>query len=583
MCANALAQDAVRYTVSLANRADHLVHVRIDVPRQFPREVQLSVWNALYQVRDFSQFVQKVTVHDAFNNPLVATAIDKSTWRVTGEGPYTFEYDIMASTPGPFSAELNEQHAFLNLAEICAYLVGAKNQPLTITFVGIYPNWKVASALPDKPVNTGGAARVEFGTRTYDELVDSPVEFSAFDELEIEDSGVHFRIVVDAAAGDYDLRAIGEMDRKLAAAEIEWMQDRPIDHYVFIYHFPRYPTGGGMEHAYSTAINAPAERVKADPLTLADVTAHEFFHLWNVKRIRPQSLEPVDYTKEQYTRALWFSEGVTSTVADFIRVRAGYLDERGFLNELANDIRTLESRPARLTQSVEESSLDAWLEKYQSYDTPQRSISYYNKGEIVGLLLDLQIREASGGHKSLRDLFHWMNAHYAKQGKFFPDSRGVLEAAEAVTRADFKEFFARYIAGVDPLPYEKLFATVGLRLDKRTVTVPDPGFRTLRRQSDAGVVVVVTPGSEADKAGLRVGDVVQQVNGRAATAVPENDVLMLHIGDTVQLRVLGAGGVRKIKFKLAGTTVDDYVFVERGDATAAQRARRAAWIRGDSE
>ncbi len=338
-----------------------------------------------------------------------------------------------------------------------------------------------------------------------------------------------------------------------------------------------------MEHAYSTAIDASADRVKSNPLSLADVTAHEFFHLWNVKRIRPQSLEPVDYTQEQYTRALWFSEGVTSTVADYMRVRAGYLDEKGFLAELAADIRFLESRPARLTQSVEESSLDAWLEKYPQYESPQRSISYYNKGEILGMLLDLQMREASAGKRSLRDLFLWMNDHYARQGKFFPDSRGVEEAAEAVTGADFHEFFARYVAGADAIPYDKFFATVGLRLDKQTIVLPDPGFRTVRRPANAAIVVSVGAGSEAEKAGLRPGDIIQQVNGRAPGEAPENNLMILRIGDNVDLRVSGATGPRRVKFKLAGTPAENYALVERAGVTEAQRARRAAWIRGDSE
>ncbi len=550
--------------------------------------MRLPVWNALYQVRDFSQYIRAVSARGDDGRTLAVTAVDKTTWHVAGDEPgFTFVYDIVADIPGPFGAQVNDEHAFLNLAQVCVYPVGLTT-PLSVELNGFPENWHVVSALRRMEVRCSGPGcssppPVIFSATDFDELVDGPIEMGLFTTSSFEEGGVNFEVVIDAAPGDYDIRAITEMDRKLAAAEMEWMQDRPFDHYLFIYHFPRQPTGGGMEHAYSTAINAPAERVKADPLSLADVTAHEFFHVWNVKRLRPQSLEPVDYTKEQYTRALWFSEGVTSTVADFIRLRAGYLDERGFLTELANDIRTLESRPARLTQSVEESSLDAWLEKYQSYDVPQRSISYYNKGEIVGLLLDLQMRDASRGKKCLRDLFHWMNEHYAKNGKFFPDSRGVQEAAEALTGASFSDFFTRYIAGVDPLPYERLFSTVGLRLEKQAVVVPDPGFRTMRRQAEAGVVVAVAPGSEAEKAGLRVGDVMQQVNGRPVTAVPESDVTMLHIGDTVELRVLSAGGVRKIKFKLPGTTVDNYSFVERDDATAAQRERRAAWMRGESQ
>ncbi len=185
-----------------------------------------------------------------------------------------------------------------------------------------------------------------------------------------------------------------------------------------------------MAHAYSTAIEVNAQVLTDNPLAFADVTAHEFFHLWNVKRIRPQSLEPVDYTKENYTNALWFSEGVTNTVEDYILLRAGLLDENQFLHRLAGQIEELEDRPAHLTQSAEESSLDAWLEKYQQYWAPQRSISYYNKGDLLGVMLDLAVRDASDDKASLREIFQWMNRNYAQMGKFFPDSDGVRQAAD---------------------------------------------------------------------------------------------------------------------------------------------------------
>ena len=150
-----------------------------------------------------------------------------------------------------------------------------------------------------------------------------------------------------------------------------------------------------MEHAYSTAIDLNADALKSG--ALPGVTCHEFFHLWNVKRIRPQTLEPVDYTKENYTRALWFSEGVTSTAEGMINLRAGLLDEKRYVERLGDGISELERRPAHLTQSAEEASLDAWLEGYPYYRRPERSISYYNKGELLGVMLDLEVREVSHG------------------------------------------------------------------------------------------------------------------------------------------------------------------------------------------
>ena len=150
--------------------------------------------------------------------------------------------------------------------------------------------------------------------------------------------------MVDAEAGDYDLETIVAMLHKVVAAATSWMNDRPFENYMFLYHFPKGPAGGGMEHSYSTAIEVNADVLARAPEVLASVTAHEFFHLWNVKRIRPQTLEPVDYTKENFTRVLWFSEGCTSTASDIIRLSGGLLDESHFERELASGIAELERR-----------------------------------------------------------------------------------------------------------------------------------------------------------------------------------------------------------------------------------------------
>jgi predicted metalloprotease with PDZ domain len=590
-------ESPVHYLISLAKRGEHVFHVEVQFP-SLPGthgDVQLPVWNALYQVRDFSQYVRNVNAQSFEGKSLPVRAVDKTTWNVEpgntpfGENnPFTFKYDIFADSPGPFSAQLNEEHAFINPAQICVYLVGAKDRWIYIKIADAPGDWRAASMMDHSELPEGDASypfrTFDFMADNYDAMADSPVEVGDHNEQVFRDQRQgDYHVVVHANPSDYDMKAITEMARKLAWAEVEWMQDRPFDHYLFIYHFPRRPAGGGMEHAYSTAIDAPAERVQRDPLSLADITAHEFFHLWNVKRIRPQSMDPVDYTKEQYTRALWFSEGVTNTVADYIRVRAGYLDGGGYLAELGGNIRNLESRPARLTQSVEESSLDAWLEKYSYYEQPERSISYYNKGEIVGVLLDLQMREASGGKKSLRDLFQWMNQRYAKQGKFFPDSAGVEQAAETVAGADFHDFFARYVTGADPIPYDKFFATVGLRLEKRAVMIADAGFRMARSLSQLGVITSVEPGSAAAKAGLKPGDILQEFNGRPVTRGLEAAIESMRPGDAVRLKLSGAGGQREISFKLGSMPSEDYVFAELDGATAAQRARRTAWIRGESQ
>jgi predicted metalloprotease with PDZ domain len=571
------------YKVSLAGRAEHVVHVSLRVPSSAAarHDLVLPVWNALYQVRDFSQYITRFSAHDDAGRPLPVMMIDKTTWRIESATPFVFEYDILADNAGPFGAQLNDEHAFFNLAEILVYSPQQRNHQIKLVFPDVPASWIVQSAL-DAIGSLEGGMHYTISAKNYDELVDSPVEIGRYPAYEFKEGGAQYRVLVHADPTDYDSQAIVEQARKLAATEVEWMNDRPFDHYLFIYHFRRGPAGGGMEHAYSTAIDTSAQRVKQDPQAVASVTAHEFFHLWNVKRIRPQSLEPVDYTKEQYSRALWWSEGVTSTVGDLMLVRAGFWDEKQYLNALARQIENLESRPARLTQSVEESSLETWYDKYPSYRQPERSIDYYNKGEIAGVLLDLSVRDATANKKSLRDVFHWLNDNYAKKGKFFPDSAGVEEAAEAVCRCALQQFFTDYVSGTEPLAYDSFFRSVGLRLNKTTTTVPDPGFRVGRTfgqpQGFPAVVSQVDANGPALQAGLKVGDAIQKVNGKPITGPFENHFNTMRVGDEVRLTLAGP---REINFKLGGKPEDKYSLVDLNNVTAEQRARRAAWIRGD--
>jgi len=341
-----------------------------------------------------------------------------------------------------------------------------------------------------------------------------------------------------------------------------------------------------MEHAFSTAIDVSASAMKpALSLdALASVTAHEFFHLWNVKRIRPQSLEPVDYTKENYTRALWFSEGVTSTAEGTIRLRAGLLDEKQFLYRLGEQITELERRPAHLTQSAEESSLDAWLEGNGYYHRPDRSVSYYNKGELLGVMLDLAVRDASHGQASLREVLQWMNANYAKKGRFFNDSAGVREAAAAVSHADLTSFFAKYVAGTEEIPWDDFLRTVGLRVEAVPNTVTDAGFTASRNFDGPMSVGAVTPGSEAERAGLRVGDTIVELQGRTAGRESREELARLNPGDTLTVRVRGRrGDERELKWKVGSRQEISYEVKNLDQVTDEQRARRTAWLKGEAQ
>ncbi|MGA8704506.1 MAG: PDZ domain-containing protein [Candidatus Sulfotelmatobacter sp.] len=567
------------YTISLVHPEQHLVEVQIQLPEgSSQRELQLPVWNALYQVRDFAQYVNWVRAKDRAGRPLTVHALDKSRWQISGaEGAAVVEYEIYVDSFGPFGAQLTPHHAFFNLAQILLYPVAARSEPMVVRFTQLPQGWHVATPLTPSP--NGG-----FSAENYDRLVDSPVEMGRFQESDFDQDGGHYRVVVDAEPSDYDVEKIDTMLHKIVAAATSWMADRPFEFYMFLYHFPRGPAGGGMEHSYSTAIDVNADVLSRSPEVLASVTAHEFFHLWNVKRIRPQTLEPVDYTKENYTRALWFSEGCTSTAADIIQLRSGLLDESQFERQLSSGIAELERRPAHLTQSAEDSSLDAWLEGNAYYRRPERSISYYNKGELLGIMLDLTVREASHGQASLREVFQWMNQNYAKKGRFFPDSDGVREAAEAVSHADLGWFFAKYVAGSEDIPWNDFFRGVGLHLVEGKNTAADAGFVASRNFDGPMIVESVTAVGEAERAGLRAGDTILEINGKIAGQESSEEVTGLAAGDTITVRVRNRGGAeRELKWKVGGREEITYELKDLENISVEQRARRTAWLKGEAQ
>jgi predicted metalloprotease with PDZ domain len=569
----------VTYNLTLASPEQHLVQVQIVLPAgAAQRELQLPVWNALYQVRDFAQYVNWVRAKDRAGRALAVRALDKSRWQIiSAQDGAIVEYQIFVDSPGPFGAQFNSHHAFLNLAQVLMYPVDARNAPMVVRFNQLPTGWRVATPL-------ALTAEGSFTAESYDRLVDSPVEIGDFKESDFDESGGHYRVIVDAESGDYEMEKLTATLHKIVRAATSWMSDRPFDTYMFFYHFPRGPGGGGMEHAYSTAIALNADVLAKAPEALSSVTAHEFFHLWNVKRIRPQTLEPVDYTKENYTRALWFSEGCTSTAADFIELRAGLLDEAHFEQGLASAIGELERRPAHLTQSAEESSLDAWLEGDSYYRRPERSISYYNKGELLGIALDMAVREASHGQATLREMFQWMNQKYAKQGRFFPDSEGVREAAEAVSHTDLKWFFEKYVAGTEEIPWNDFFRGVGLRVVKRSSTIADAGFVASRNFDGPMTVAGVTADGEAEHAGLQAGDTILEINGKIAGQESAAEMARLNPGDNIAIKVRGRRGTeREVKFKVGSREEVSYELKDMEKITPEQQTRRAMWLKGEAE
>jgi predicted metalloprotease with PDZ domain len=401
-------------------------------------------------------------------------------------------------------------------------------------------------------------------------------------ESSFQQGGATYHVVVDSP--DVDLESLQEMLRRITSAAVDWMQDRPFDDYTFMFLVAHGSGGGGMEHAYSTVIDVGSDRMKQDVMNAADYSAHEFFHVWNVKRIRPQSLEPVDYTREQYSRALWFSEGVTNTAADIIQFRAGLSDEKQMLAHLASVIGGVQGRSARLTQSVEEASLDTWFDQYPAFRRPERSVSYYSEGEVLGFLIDLEMRRVTNGRRCLRDLFQYMNRRYGKQGSYFDDSEGVRLALEVLTGDDFREFFGRYISGTEELPYEQSFAYVGLTLERRQSEQVYAGFVTSRALGKPSTIVRVDDNSAASRLHLLPGDVILEADGKALSG-DFNRILQKHDPKvSVHLKVGSANGdLREIDLPLSTHRMDEYQFEDLPAVSPVTRSRRTAFLRGELE
>ena len=575
----------IRYVISLANAERHIIQVTIEIPPGAgSHELQLPVWNALYQVRDFSQYMNWIRAEDASGIRLPVTQLNKSRWRIDGaEHGAQIAYEMFSDDPGPYGAELNQRHAFFNLAEVLLYADDLRNEQADVEFRNLPARWRIAT-----PLLSQASA---YTAPNYDRLVDSPVEISDFEEQDFTGPCGKYQVVFDQQDEQADqgrsakaiVAAMVPSLQRIVSSASAWMNDCPFQNYMFIYHPSDLPGGGGMEHAYSTAITLPAKDFDTVSERLLDTTSHEFFHLWNVKRIRPQSLEPVDYTQENYTPSLWFSEGVDSTIAGYILLRAGLLDEPHYLADLSEEITELERRPAHLTQSVEQSSLDAWLEKYPYYGLRDRSISYYNKGDLLGVLLDLSMREASDDRVSIRDLFRWMNENYAKQGKFFGDSAAVRSAAESVSHADLREFFQRYVSGTDEIPWDKLFARVGLRVVRAEVAVADQGFDAVQKFNQPPIVVDVQPGSSAERAGLKPGDAILRVNEQAVGREFERAIAKVGPGEMLRLSVRREGAEHVLEWKLASRTQIVFQLKDVPGVTTEQRQRRAAWLFDKSE
>jgi predicted metalloprotease with PDZ domain len=560
------ARATIQYEVSLDHPERHVFHVRMQIPNVTGEvTVQMPAWNTLYQIRDFSAHLRGVYAL-AGSQDAPIEKLDKLTWRVTGNGVVTVSYATEWDEPGPFATQLNGDHAFINPAMILLYVPERRSEPVTLGIGDAPYGWDLASSAWQGTAQFSRARSFTLGAANYDELVDAPIEVSHFDKFEI--TGLVPAVSVVVHAEKWNKKELEEELRRICTYELKLMEGAPYEHYTFIIHLGEAAggPGGGMEHANSTAIALRSEE------EVPEFAAHEFFHLWNVKRIRPATLDPVDYTKEQFTRALWFAEGVTSTYAVYTVVRSQLWNKDQFYFDLSEQISELEARPANQWQSAEESSLDAWLEKYPLYNRPEESVSYYAKGQVLGVLLDILIRDRTDNEKSLDDVLRAMNNQFAKQNKPYRDSLDIRLTAEQVAGGSFEDFFSKYVSHAQSLPYAQTFALAGLDLRTTQHKRPVLGFFTERGRTGEVIVRNLDAESSAAQAGLRSSDVILSWNGSEPPRNPERWVYSQKPGSVVHVRVRRDEREMSIDFRIDEATETFYQVVE--DSHARPKAKR---------
>jgi predicted metalloprotease with PDZ domain len=475
---------------------------------------------------------------------------------------------------GPFASQLNSEHAFINPAMILFYVPARCEEEVNLTVSFSSATWSAAGALLHASLVSGRNHADIFEAPSYDALADGPIEVGRIDVFELPEVSPPVTVVIHG--DNWRKKQVEEDLRRICNYELKLMDRAPFKRYTFILHIGKGAGGGGMEHADSTAIGAYSDEY------LPGVAAHEFFHLWNVKRIRPASLDPVDFTKEQYTRALWFAEGVTNTYGSYTLVRSGIWSKEQFYVDFGEQISELESRPANRWQSAEQSSLDAWLEKYPLYNQPEFSVSYYTKGQVLGDLLDILLRDRTGNEKSLDDVMRSLNTNFAKSGKTYQDSLDVQLTAENIAGGSFAEFFSKYVAGTEPFPYQQVLPLAGLAL--RTVERRRPALGFSMEHEPNGPFVVISVDSEgpAAQAGLRVGDVILDWNGGEVPRRVDRWLQEQKVGDVLKLRVRREDKEFTLEFRLGEMKETLYQVIE--DPHAGEKARhiREGMLRGET-
>jgi len=596
-------QNTINYTIIPKDLAAHLFEVTLTVATPDP-EGQVFVLPAWipgsYMIREFARNIVQM---DARSNgkKIVLLKLDKHTWQAAPcDHALTLRYDVYAWDLSVRTAHLDQTHGFFNGSSVYLRVAGQESLPHIVDIQrpddAAGKSWRVATALPELK-----AKRYGFGTyiaQNYDELIDHPVEMGTFALATFNAHGVPHDLAITGRVPNLDMARLTADLQKICEAQIAFFEPRtkraPMNRYVFM----TMVVGdgyGGLEHRASTAlICARSELPVKSQKEMSDgyrgflgLCSHEYFHTWNVKRIKPEVFAPYDLQTEGYTPLLWLFEGFTSYYDDLMLKRSGVIDEPAYLKLLAKPINGVLRGSGRHKQSVAESSFDAWTKYYrQDENSPNAIVSYYTKGSLIALALDLTIRAETKGKKSLDDVMRMLWQRYGRD--FYSDGKkggqGVTEVEidalfDEVTGLRMKRVLDRYVRGIDDLPLAKLLAPFGVELaDTRKDVKPSLGVRTMRDGNDCKLANVYE-GEAAHRAGLSAGDVLIAVDGLRVSAANLDGMLgRYRVGDVVPLHAFRRDELMTFNVKLGADAAPQMALAPQAKPVAAVRLR-FAWLK----
>jgi predicted metalloprotease with PDZ domain len=585
----------LKYELAFEHPNTHLLDVTIHASDLKGATVEFAIpdWApGSYYIENYSANVQRFRATSADGKALSWRKTDSQTWQIdlAGATAVTISYQVFANTLQNNIAQYNERHAFIGGPSVWMYLVDGKDRPIELS-VAAPSGWKIATGMEHTSDHTFAAA-------DYNWFADAPFEISDFAEKDFEVLGTTYHVIVHDVENKKDFTKFANDLQKTVATIVPLFQSvtgtpqaAPFKDYYFIFHiWPQ--TGGGLEHLNSTQINFTTDWDSTEPLpgtTLNQydlklfVAAHEFFHAWNVKRLRPLPLGPFDYTQMVHTPSLWISEGLTSYYGSLSVERAGLVPPQQYLDGIARLITNFEAKPGRKERSIEDTSWDTWFSNpmsiSQANNLANTYYSYYDGGQIMGHILDFAIRDNTNNQKSLDDWMRLLYSRYAlpKPG-FKPED--AIHAANEVAGKDVSDVFRRYISGIEPIPYEQYFALAGIEVTKKVD--PDKAWVGIEvKKSDDGHAQIrnVIPGSPAENAGLSNDDVIYAIDSRALEADGVNAQLSSRKpGDTLRITVLRLGEFREFLVTPTTNPNPTYSLKPMENQTEKQKAIYNSWL-----